>query len=144
MSAIRFAILVFLSELAMVSPALAVQHHGGAEGLVSHQLAHLLFIIGMGYMLTRVCLTKNTGPGWLEFKSFLVLLLLWNLLTFLGHWMMEFVPPHKFISANGRTVAYSLQGPWDFFFYLSRLDHLLLVPALGSLLLALKKWSRFP
>jgi hypothetical protein len=122
--------------------AYAVQAHGGAEGLVSHQIGHILFIAGMGYLLYRILSNRIEGPGWFEFKLFLSTILIWNFLTFTGHWLHEVTDTTKFISQNGITVAYKLTGFMDYYFYLTRLDHLALVPSFLFLLLALKKWSR--
>lgn len=128
--------------LGCASPAGAVQQHGGAEGLVAHQIGHILFIIGMGYLLYRVYLTRLTSPGWLEFKCFLWLIIAWNSITFVGHWMHEFVAPEKFSVLGGQIVSFSVRGFPDAFFYLTRLDHLFLVPSFVFLLLALKQWRR--
>lgn len=122
--------------------AAAVQQHGGAEGLVTHQIGHLLFIAGMGYLLVHVSKFRMRTPGWLEFRIFLWLLLFWNFLTFSGHWMDEIVDPGKFGRFGGAVSSFSVQNFFDFFFYLSRLDHLILVPSFLFLLLALKKWRR--
>ena len=43
--------LYFSATFALVNramPVYAVQGHGGSEGLVSHQVGHILFISGMG------------------------------------------------------------------------------------------------
>jgi hypothetical protein len=124
------------------SSALAVQAHGGAEGLVAHQLGHLLFILGIGYLFYKIGRARFTGAGWFEFKTFLWLLLSWNLLTFSGHWMGEFVDQSKFFRVDGRVAGMAIDGAWDAIFYLTRLDHLLLAPAFLLLLLALRKWRR--
>ena len=124
--------------------ALAVQGHGGAEGLVAHQFGHFLFILGLCYLFHQIFLGRFQDPGWFEFKAFILLLVLWNLLTFTGHWMREFVDPGKFSKVDGLAVAMTIDGPWDALFYLTRLDHLLLVPAFVSLLLALLKWRSQP
>jgi hypothetical protein len=127
--------------LLAASPVWAVQSHGGAEGLVSHQVSHILFTVGMGYLLYRLSRTELKGPGWREFKTFLWLILAWNLLTFSGHWMNEFIATDKFVKAAGATVSFSATGLSDALYYLTRLDHLLLVPSFLFLLLALRKWS---
>ena len=142
---LKFLFLYLLANLVVLGEpqhALAVQAHGGAEGLVSHQIGHILFIAGMGYLLYRIMSTRIEGPGWIEFKLFLITILLWNFLTFTGHWIHEVIDTTKFISQNGKTVAFKLTGFLDYYFYLTRLDHLALVPAFLFLLLALKKWSR--
>ena len=130
---------------AWASPAWAVQGHGGVEGLVSHEIAHILFIIGMSYLLFRVYRIPLTGPGWFEFKGFLWLILLWNCLTFTGHWLREIVEPAHFIisTPEGHIIAFTITRPADLVLYLSQLDHLLLVPSFLFLLLALKKWRQF-
>ena len=124
------------------SSALAVQGHGGAEGLVAHQIGHALFISGLSYLFYKIYWARFKDSGWFEFKAFLLVLVFWNLLTFTGHWMREFVDSGKFSKVDGRVVAMTIDGPWDVFFYLTRLDHLLLVPAFLLLLLALRKWRQ--
>jgi hypothetical protein len=135
---------LFLLSLTLLwsDPAGAVQQHGGAEGLVSHEIGHILFITGMGYLLFWVYRLRMTGGGWAEFKVFLWLILCWNFLTFSGHWMREAVDPEKFIRVDGKITGYSIDSLFDLFFYLTRLDHLVLLPCFLFLLLALKKWSR--
>ena len=88
---------VAFSLINRAMPVYAVQQHGGAEGLVSHQVGHILFISGMTCLLYRVYHSRITGKGWLEFKSFLWLIILWNILTFSGHWMREIVNSENFI-----------------------------------------------
>ena len=124
-----------------VDSAWAVQSHGGSEGLVAHQLGHLLFTIGMGYLLFRLRTMQQKGRGWVEFKVFIWLLVIWNILTFTGHWMNEFVAAEKFIRTNGNISAFAVENFSDAIYYLTRLDHLALVPAFACLLLALRKWS---
>jgi len=126
----------------LAGPAFAVQQHGGAEGLVSHQVGHILFITGMAYMLYRVNINRITGPGWFEFKCFLWSIILWNILTFSGHWMREIVTPDRFIRQGPQLTAFMITDTFDTFFYLTRLDHLLLVPSFLFLLSALQKWRR--
>lgn len=126
--------------MAAVTPAWAVQSHGGTEGLVIHQIGHSLFSVGMGYLLYRLYVLRLTGSGWIEFKIFLWLLLLWNVMTFSGHWMNESVAAEKFLKLQSHTEAFTITGIFDALYYLTRLDHLVLVPAFVFLLLALRKW----
>ena len=136
------AVAAAFTLLAGPLPAYAVQQHGGAEGLVAHQIGHILFIAGMTYLLCRVYSIRITGPGWFEFKGFLWLIILWNLLTFTGHWMMEVVDPGKFTKQGPHITAFAVSDLFDGYFYLTRLDHLLLVPSFILLLTALRKWRR--
>lgn len=130
----------FFFIIMLAGPAFAVQQHGGAEGLVSHQVGHILFITGMVYLLFRVYLNRITGPGWFEFKCFIWFIILWNILTFSGHWMREIVVPERFIKEGTQLTAFVITDTFDIFFYLTRLDHLLLVPSFLFLLFALQKW----
>lgn len=142
-----FAIRVLLSSVfcvvaVCVSSAWAVQSHGGAEGLVAHQIGHLLFFIGMGYLLLRLYHLQQKGNGWTEFRAFLWLILAWNLQTFWGHWLNESVPAERFGRLDGDLVSFSVVTGSDLLYYFTQLDHLLLVPAFLFLLLALRKWRR--
>lgn len=132
--------LLSLRLLIGAEPALAVQAHGGAEGLVSHQIGHLLFTGGMAYLLFRVYRFRFHTAGWFEFKIFLWLILGWNILTFTGHWLNEFVSRGKFVKSGDVVVSFTISNFTDLIFYLTRLDHLLLVPACIFLLLTLRKW----
>jgi hypothetical protein len=120
----------------------AVQTHGGAEGLISHQLGHFLFFSGMLILLWRLKKARLAGSGWLEFKIFLWLILLWNVLTFTGHWMHEVVAAEHFMRHGDRVLAFRVDTLFNLIFYLTRLDHLLLVPAFFLLLLAIRKWGQ--
>jgi len=131
-----------LTLLASPLQALAVQQHGGAEGLVAHQIGHVLFISGMAYLLYRIYNLGIRRPGWFEFKVFLWLIILWNIQTFTGHWMMEIIDHGKFIKQGLHVTEFTVTDPFDVYFYFTRLDHLLLVPSFIFLYIALRKWRR--
>ncbi len=122
------------------TPAWGVQTHGGVEGLVSHQLGHLLFASGMVYLLFRLYAMRIKGIGWAHFRIFLWLLLAWNVLTFSGHWLDQFETGDNLIREGSRMIGYTVTGFRGALFYLTRLDHLILVPAGIFLLLALRRW----
>lgn len=136
------ALLIPLLVMLSAGSAWAVQDHGGSEGLVSHELGHLLLILGMGYLLYHLRQLGQKGHNWREFRFFLWMLILWNLLTFVGHWLNEFVPAERFILNAGAVSAFRITDFADGLYYLSRLDHLFLLPAILCLLLALRRWSR--
>jgi len=126
--------------LVLPDAAWAVQSHGGDEGLVAHQLGHVLFCVGMLYLLYRLRVKRPIGAGWRAFRAFLWLLVFWNLLTFTGHWLNEIMPAEKFLRKNQHIVAMTIESFGDAVYYLTRLDHLLLVPAMICLLVALQRW----
>ena len=133
------ATLFFLALSVNASPAWAVQAHGGAEGLLSHQIGHLLFATGMGYLLFRLRTMRQSGRGWLEFKTSIWLLIAWNVVTFTGHWMNEFIVEEQFIKDQTTILSFTIANLPDAIYYLTRLDHLILVPSFAFLLMALRK-----
>jgi len=138
-----FSVLIPALALLLVDagPALAVQTHGGAEGLVAHQLGHLLLLAACVILLFH-SRRLQAEAGWRHFRLFLFLLIAWNLLTFVGHQQDEVIPAARFLWQDGRRVGMLLTGPIDFFYYLGRLDHLLLVPAFWFLWRAIEGWRR--
>jgi len=133
------AIVLFLVVTLAANPAWAVQAHGGTEGLVSHQIGHILFATGLGYLLFRLRNMRQTGSGWFEFKTFIWLLIAWNVTTFSGHWMNEFIGKDKFIMDHANTLFFKVESLPDAIYYLTRLDHFILVPSFVFLLIALRK-----
>lgn len=123
--------------------ALAVQAHGGtAEGLVVHQLGHVLFVGGLLFLLNRLRRLKTSDYGGFEFKLFLWLIILWNALAFHEHWYQETINPDKFIRTAGKISGFIISTPLDALYYFSRMDHLLLLPAFLFLMAALNKWRK--
>jgi len=133
--------LVALLLLAVASPAWAMQGHSSAEGLVVHQLGHLLFAGAMLFLLIRSHLDRWTGPGWARFNCFLRLITFWNILTFSGHWLGSAIADDRFVMAGERVVGMKIGSLAEAFFYCTSLDHLVLVPALVCLVLALQQWT---
>jgi hypothetical protein len=60
-------------------------------------------------------------------------------MTFTGHWMNEFITKEQFIKGQTTTLSFTIANLPDAIYYLTRLDHLILVPAFAFLLLALRK-----
>jgi dipeptide/tripeptide permease len=133
------ATLIFLAASVIASPAWAVQTHGGSEGLISHQIGHLLFAVGMAYLLYRLRTMRQSGRGWFEFKTSIWLLIAWNLVTFTGHWINEFIAKEQFVKDQTNILSFTIASLPDAIYYLTRLDHLILVPSFAFLLLALRK-----
>jgi len=130
---------IMLAIVLVAKPAWAVQAHGGSEGLVSHQIGHILFATGMGYLLFCLRRMRQKGSGWIEFKMFSWLLIFWNLTTFTGHWMNEFIEKDKFTMDHANTLFFNIESFPDAIYYLTRLDHFILLPSFVFLLIALRK-----
>ncbi len=133
---------VWIASVLSAAPALATQTHGEPEGLVVHQMAHILFALSMGtlaYWLGARGLTVRRG--WRLIRYAAVLLIVWNLDAFVAHLLDEQTgfltvqqidPRHLFLAPQpGLEVLAPL-------YYLVKLDHLWCVPALIFLFLGLR------
>lgn len=136
------AIAVFVALCCQVSPAWAAQEHGSSEGMVVHQIGHVLFIIGMLYPLYRINLQKPKEPGWNYFKGFLWAVCLWNLVAFVTHWLGDNISPDQYLREGGAITGLRIDSATDLIYYLCMLEHLVLAPSLLLLLLALRQWNR--
>ena len=120
----------------------AFQEHGALEGLVVHQGAHLLFFLAMCDFSYRLLKAELLAP--LSRKYLLagaLLLALWNLWAFIGHVVASNVT--RFPLANESRNA--LLGWWhindsvELFYYILKMDDLLLVPAIFFFFLASRR-----
>jgi hypothetical protein len=132
-----FAFLFSLLSFILAEPAWGVQSHGGPEGLVAHQLGHLLFVGGMVFLLIR---SRLDQPGWKSFRGFLWFIIGWNVLTFAGHLVEIAIPDGNFLTSGSVITGFLIDSAAALFVYLAQLDHFLLLPALLLLANALKQW----
>ncbi len=128
------------------STALATQAHAAPEGLFTHQLAHIFFIISMGsliFWLKKRRLSDQKGWRYIQYAA--VCLVLWNIGAFAAHamdeqfllvnvtrldmWRIQIVPPE---SNPALAMIY----------YFCKLDHLLCVPALIFLYAGLRQLKK--
>jgi len=120
------------SLLLAADTALATQTHGQPEGLYVHQMAHIFFIISMGILICRLKSKKpHLSPGWKLVKYSALFFILWSLDAFAVH----------FLSEQLNMIQIKTIGLWQikindyfdnnllkFFYYLARMDYLLLLP----------------
>ncbi len=124
----------------LVWPAHAIQSHPAPEGLYVHQLAHVCFVISMGFLsywlgVHHFCRKK----GWRYIQVSAILFACWNIFAFLGHWVEEKIPRELFLGDpdwSQRLVA--SENLWADLFYLLKLDHLVSVPAIVCLFIGIK------
>ncbi len=127
----------FLAALSwtILSPntALATCDYGRPEGVHTHQLAHIFFIISMGILIYRLRNKKSQlSSGWKFIQYSALFFILWSLDAFAVHFMDE-----QFNIIQIKTI-----GLWQikindcfnnnllkFFYYLFRMDYLLFMPA---------------
>ena len=124
--------------------AWALQTHGGIEGLVVHQFAHLHYIIALCVLLWDLYRPDFVARPWLLLRCFCLLMILWNCLALTGHFAQSSLPEHDIVTEDGYLSAFLLLpmsfGRW--IYYVAALDHLLCVPALFCLFLAMRRLYR--
>jgi hypothetical protein len=123
--------------------AWATQTHGGLEGLWVHQTAHLFFALSMGLLIFWLRERRLTvSRGWRHIQFAALFFIAWNLDTMASHWLQEQsgliqvrnVAPlqMQIVAAEGRRWISKV-------YYLTKLDHLLCVPALVFLFLGFRR-----
>jgi hypothetical protein len=136
------AITLFLPLVLFLSPdqAWAIQSHGTTESIYVHQLAHLFYAAALGYLFWDVGRNAFPGRGWRYLQIFCVLMILWNLLAFSGHWLGLHIADSDIIHPSGYFSS-QITGPLSaikLIYFSASLDHLLSVPALIFLFLSLR------
>ncbi len=118
----------------------ALQIHPYPEGLYSHQLGHMFFIICMGIFARRLFKRGlHKQFGWKYFFYGSIFLILWNIDALLGHWVALYISKDQIILQPGYQIPHlSVSSFKDVIYYLFRLDHLFCVPALLCFYLGLR------
>ncbi len=125
-------------------PAWALQSHPAPEGIYVHQMAHVLFMVSLGYLFWHTRKTQESGnKGWKYLQIFCLLFFCWNLLAFTGHEALKYLEPTDFIDKN--TLSARISGPLDLtklLYYITKMDHFLVVPAFLALVISLRKFYK--
>lgn len=135
-----------MAVLALVLPdnALALQVHGEPEGLYVHQMAHLHYIFALGYFYWDIRRASFTGRGWRYLQMFCILMACWNTLAFIGHLVGVYLDPQALLQTDCYLQT-RLVGPLtlhQYLYFITKLDHLMYVPALFCLFLGLRSFYR--
>jgi len=126
--------------LALPDTAWALQAHGPPEGIYIHQMAHIFFLGSLLYLYRDLKHSSEQEQGWRYLRWFCLLMLCWNVVAFIGH-AVTFHLAEEHISDAGSFLHSRLLGPMNLsktLFYITRFDHLLVVPALYFLYLGLR------
>jgi hypothetical protein len=144
MSRRSFAWTVFATAPFIIpSTAWATQTHGGLEGLYVHQFAHMFFAFSMGlliYWLNKWELVASSA--WRSIQYAAVFFIAWNLDAFFSHWLVEQSGLITVNAIDGMRIQIETPRGSNWLaevYYLTKLDHLLCVPALIFLFLGLKQ-----
>ena len=139
---------VLAGMTATAAPALATQAHGGLTGIYTHQLAHIFFILSMGiliYWLRQRHLVRQTGWRYIQYAA--LFFIFWSLDAFLVHLMddqLEIIRTRRLAPWDIRIEAAFGNGWLPRVYYLTKLDHLLCVPALLFLYAGLRRLLHNP
>lgn len=120
--------------------AAALQTHAAPEGIYVHQMAHVLFMTALIYLYWHTRRTQETtSRGWKYFQVFCIFLILWNILAFTGHETYEHLHDKDFVLRNTRDsmLAHPLTFK-KFLYYITKMDHFLVIPALIALVISLR------
>ena len=136
--------LYLLPFLGILQPgeALALQVHGEPEGLYVHQMAHLHYIVALGYFYWDIRRSSFTGRGWRFLQMFCVLMACWNTLAFTGHLAGLYLDPQSLLQTDCYLQT-QLLSPFTlnkYLYFITKLDHLIYVPALFCLFLGLRSF----
>ncbi|MBW6520150.1 MAG: hypothetical protein K0A99_03935 [Desulfoarculaceae bacterium] len=133
-------LLLPVAFLLLPDQAWALQSHGPPEGIYIHQLAHIFYAAALGYLFWDIGRNAFPGKGWRYLQLFCVLMILWNILTFAGHWLGFYIADADIIRSSGYFSS-QIAGPISALkmtYFCATLDHLLSVPALFFLFMALR------
>jgi len=131
---------LLLVFLLLPDPAWALQSHGPPEGIYTHQMAHVFFFVSLLYLYRDLGHSSIEEQGWRYLRWFCLLMISWNIVAFIGH-AVTFHLASENIADAGSFFHSRLLGPMDatkILFYITRFDHLLVVPALFFLYLGLR------
>jgi hypothetical protein len=127
-----------------VGDAAALQTHGGSEGVVVHQLAHVQYLGALWYLIWDIRRSGFNGHGWLLLQWFCRLMIAWNAIALIGHFAQMALPQDAIVTGNG-YLSSRLAEPLTMgrlLYFLTALDHVLITPALFFLFLAMRHFYR--
>jgi hypothetical protein len=135
---------IFFLQFVLPLPVLATQGHGHPEGLYAHQMAHLFFIVSMGVLIYWLRTRRLVAvSGWRFIQYSALFFILWNADAYTVHYIEEQLDLLE-ITRHGPWML-EVRAPEGFgwlahLYYVAKLDHLLCVPALVFMYLALKRF----
>ena len=138
--------IIFLLIFLTPSTGVATQGHAGVEGVHVHQFAHLFFVFSMGtfiYWLRKRELVRMAGWRYLQYSA--LFFILWNIDAFTVHFLEEQLEAVTVSKVDALHVLISAPEGYEwleYIYYLAKLDHLVCVPAMVLLYLALKNILR--
>jgi hypothetical protein len=123
--------LVSVGILCWPDPSHAIQTHAEPEGIVVHQLAHVVFLLALVGMVLRILFSElRTRRSWRYFSRGAMVLACWNLWAFSGHQLEMLVSRSNLRVALGQPPTLLLDSWVTLLYYVYKMDHCILVPAM--------------
>jgi hypothetical protein len=145
MNIIRSLIWLMMLEGGFPRAALAIQPHGPPEGFYLHQIAHVAFIGALIFFIYKLRQEVQ------EHQSFSLLIwacgffVLWNLDHVVAHLSALPLNPSDFLGhETDLAQRLIMSGPTRWIYYLTSLDHLILLPACYLFYRGLKALAKEP
>jgi|SRR5665647_2504242 len=135
-------LLPLIMAIILPGDALALQVHSEPEGVYVHQMAHLYYIFALGYFFWDIRRTSFTGRGWRYLQLFCILMTCWNMIAFVGHLAEAYLDPQA-LQQTDCYLQIRLLSPFtlnEYLYFITKLDHLIYVPALFFLFLGLRSF----
>lgn len=121
----------------------ALQIHSAPEGLYSHQLAHVFFLISMAifaFWLQRSRLVRI--KGWRYIQISCLFFIVWNIMAMSGHVLATRLGQGAFVGTGLQTSLVLRNSLVPYFYYVLKMDHIVCVPAIVFLYLGLRALKR--
>lgn len=121
---------------------MALQTHGAPTGLYVHQMAHAFYALALAYLIWDILRNSFNSKGWKYLLYFCALMMLWNIIAFIGHVAHVSIAEEAIDKSRGYIWS-SLLAPFTFnkiIFYITKFDHLICVPALYFLYLGVRSF----
>jgi hypothetical protein len=134
-------VIIGIGLLVCPTPALATQGHGAPEGLYIHQIAHIFFALSMAmliYWLRRRRLIERSGWRYIQFCA--LFFIIWNFVAFTAHLLDEQIRAVHIQRVDSLHIRIqAVHWTVGVVYYITKLDHLVCVPALIFLYSGLKR-----
>ncbi len=127
-----FAALVF--DIGIPAQALAIQLHHGKEGIIVHQVGHLIFLLSMVVLIFIITGRQlNKEYGWKMILISAILFSIWHIDTIAAHFFDNQIRAVSIENLSLWQVKISAMSGSQLmvhFYHALKLDHLLCVPAI--------------
>lgn len=127
-------VLAFVGLIFLPIDAFATQLHASSEGIITHQVGHLFFLLSMVALIFTITGKElDTQKGWRLIQYSAFFFILWNLDAVAAHFFDNQIHAVKIenISLGRIRVVTENGSPFlAWLYYILKLDHLLCVPAM--------------